>query len=525
MTSGVPDNSFKQLDHDRADISTLLLAGASCTAQDLALCSREEARSLIPSSQAVALGVLPLVLQSHPSRPVLHVAASSSDSNLRRKIRFIAGVEAIITVVSLELLHDAIHRAYFAAESHLERHLQLVTAPKIDAAPVVARECAPKPHGDAAQFITALLEYSSARGASDLHLAPGPQGAIIKLRIDGDISVVDGQPCPIALHEQVVSRLKVLAKLDIAQRRIPQDGSFTFTVGSVVVNARLSTLPSVFGESAVVRFLREKATPDLQTLGFESNALRVIRETISLTEGLILLTGPTGSGKTTTMYSLLSELERRGRNVVTVEDPVESRLPGVVQVQVSLEQGLDYPRAIRSVLRHDPDALLIGEMRDGVSASIGLDAASTGHLTLSSLHIGSSLHVFTRMEALGVPSARVVPALSLVVNQRLVAKLCSACKVAVTHEEKINLGALYLPQGCSVCRGSGYSGRVLVTEVLDLRSKRAKESCYRARRASDLVELLPGGAFISWAVSLRKHLADGSISVAQVEEFVKMEEL
>jgi type II secretory ATPase GspE/PulE/Tfp pilus assembly ATPase PilB-like protein len=209
--------------------------------------------------------------------------------------------------------------------------------------------------------------------------------------------------------------------------------------------------------------------------------------------------------------------------VVTVEDPVEAPIPGMVQVQVSVEQGLDYPRAIRSVLRHDPDVLLIGEMRDGVSASMALDAASTGHLTVSSLHVGSTLHTLGRLEVLGVPRVRSIPPIALIVNQRLLPKLCARCKQA-EGEPSARAGQMqYHARGCSSCHDTGYSGRVLITEALDLQSSKAKEACYQATNPDEVVELLPAGAFIPWTDALQYHFARGDISLEQVEQFLASE--
>jgi type II secretory ATPase GspE/PulE/Tfp pilus assembly ATPase PilB-like protein len=371
--------------------------------------------------------------------------------------------------------------------------------------------------------LNALLEFATVRGASDLHLAPTPKAVLVKMRVDGELLVLDSTPYELHFHEQIVSRLKVLAELDIAKRRVPQDGAFSLTLAGVERTMRVSTLPTLYGESVVVRFLYLRAIPSLLDLGMEPRALGIIRSAMNRSEGLILLTGPTGSGKTTTMYSVVNELEGRGRNVVTVEDPVESLIPRAVQVQVSLEQGLDYPRAIRSVLRHDPDVLLIGEMRDGVSAAMSLDAASTGHLTLSSLHIGSSLQVFSRLEVLGVSRARAVPPVAVVVNQRLLPKLCSKCKQVEDGKLGRRAEKSFRRVGCLSCNGSGYSDRVLVTEVLDVQSQSAKDACYKADSAQTLLELLPNGSFVSWSDSLHVHLLRGDISVEQAEEFLDAE--
>lgn len=499
--------------------SSELLAGAEMTAADVALCSSDEARSLLPSTEAISLNVLPLALQRSSTGLALHVAASHDSDDARQRVCFLCGIEVAITVVPAAILKDAIPRAYYGSDARLQSFLNRLSKSR-GQAPLLQQ---PKPQGDAAQFITALLEFAAVRGASDLHLAPDEIGVVVKLRIDGQLLVLEQNPYDRFFHEQVVSRLKVLADLDISQRRLPQDGAFSFVVGEARTQVRMSTLPTSYGESVVIRFLRSQEIPRVGALGMEPLALQVLRASMNRSEGLILLTGPTGSGKTTTMYAVARELEQRGRNTVTVEDPVEARIEGSVQVQVALEQGLDYPRAIRSVLRHDPDVLLIGEMRDGVSASMGLDAASTGHLTLSSLHIGSSLDVLLRLQVLGVPLARAVPALALVVNQRLISKLCERCKKIDSTASLSSQYTFFTSVGCAACGGYGYQGRVLVTEVLNLQQRNAKEACFRASNAQELLELLPADAFMPWTHALHFHLRQGTISLSQVEEFVTSE--
>jgi type II secretory ATPase GspE/PulE/Tfp pilus assembly ATPase PilB-like protein len=499
-----------------------LLAGTGFTATDIALCSSDEARSFLPSEMALSLSVLPLALSRGAGNLILHVAAASDSEQLTRKLTFTCGMDIAITQVPVEVLQEAIPRAYFGSDARLRRYIDRLSAKK-QQAPAQKPPKLPSAKGDVASFLTAMLEFAAVRRASDLHLAPGESGVVIKMRVDGELLVLDGAPYEASFHEQVVSRLKVLAHLDIAQRKTPQDGAFSFAIGEHSQSIRVSTLPSVHGESVVVRFLHARKIPEVAELGLEPLALRALRSALDRTEGLILLTGPTGSGKTTTMYAAVVALEQRGRNVVTVEDPVEAQLPGTIQVQVCVEQGLDYPRAIRSVLRHDPDVLLIGEMRDGVSASMGLDAASTGHLTLSSLHVGSCLHVLTRLEALGVSRARAIPAIALVVNQRLLPKLCVRCKQKDERAPGVLGSHVYRRVGCDSCGMTGYAGRVLVTEVLNVQSQRAKDACYRAAHANELLATLPVEAYIPWTDSLQHHLSQGDISLAQVEEFVVSE--
>ena len=489
-----------------------LLTGSNFTAKDLALCSSEEARSFIPAAEALAQKVLPLALLRSPKRLLLHVATHANDRRTEQALRFLTGMSVSLTAVPEQVLLDAIALAYLGSEARLEAELTRVTRVSPSEKNRTSTKL-PPPTGDAAQFITALIEFAAVRGASDLHLVPTDEGALIKMRVDGTLMIQRDRPYAREFHEQVVSRLKILANLNIGSKLIPHDGAFSFAIGSTPKNARISTLPTVFGESVAVRFLSGDGVPQLSSLGMEPMALMAVRGAIERSEGIILLTGPTGSGKTTTMYALVRELERRGRNVVTVEDPVETPIPGTVQVQVAVEQGLDYPRAIRSVLRHDPDVLLIGEMRDGLSASMALDAASTGHLTVSSLHVGTVLQSLNRLEVLGVSRAQSIPPIVLVVNQRLLPKLCPRCREPREGE----------PIGCPSCNGSGFSGRVLITEVLDLQSARAKEACYRTTDPHELIEILPAGAFIPWTESLNYHCARGELSLGQVDEFLASE--
>jgi type II secretory ATPase GspE/PulE/Tfp pilus assembly ATPase PilB-like protein len=510
----------------RASHEAEVLSGSQFNAHDVAMCSSDEARTFLPSGDAIALNALPLALARGPSQLLLHIAVSDDTDRMRAKLRFLCGLDVALTSVPQDVLQQAIPKAYFGSELRLRQYIdRIAVAPKAlkETSKDRTASAAPVAKGDAAQFLTAILEFAAVRGASDLHLSPGANTVVTKMRIDGELCSLEGDPYDKSFHEQVVTRLKVLAALDVTNRRLPQDGAFRFMVGSTIRSARVSTLPSVYGESAVVRFLDGQAIPEIGSLGLEPTTLLVLRSALERTEGLILLTGPTGSGKTTTMYSVVRELSSRGRHIVTVEDPVENPLPGIVQVQVCTEQGLDYPRAIRSVLRHDPDVLLIGEVRDGVSAAMALDAASTGHLTISSLHVGSSLQAIGRLEVLGVPRSRSIPPVAVIVNQRLVPKLCGACKQPESAAYPKGLGLVYRAGGCDLCAGSGFRGRVLVTELLDIQNQRAKDACYRATTTTELLDMLPVGACIPWTDSLQHHLHRGDISLTQVERFVAAE--
>ncbi len=493
----------------------------STSGREVARLSTEEARACLPFAEAAALKILPLTLLKGESGGVLHCAAGCSDEALRRRVRFATGHEVAISCFAPDAVEDAIIKAYRGSEALLAGRISALGA-AAGARPRALPQI-PEASGDAAALVMALLEYGAASGASDLHLAPSPSGSLLKVRIDGELLVQDRHQCPAHLHEQVIARLKVLAGLDVTCRRVPQDGAFSFQVGERQHSARLSILPALHGESAVVRLMRARAVPDASGLGLEPAALSALRGALSMAQGIVLLTGPTGSGKTTTMYAAAREVSSSGRNVVTVEDPVEGALTGIVQVRVNEAHGLTYPRALRSVLRHDPDVIVIGEVRDPESARIAIESAATGHLTISSLHVGSALLALRRLASLGVPPELSVPVVSLVVSQRLLPRLCSCCKALDSAGSERAGFEAYRPVGCQACGGSGFEGRAVVSESLDLRSARAKDVCIEHRTCEARARSMPEGALIPWGTGLERLARAGSISLVQVERFMRTE--
>lgn len=494
-----------------------VLRGAHFTARDLALCSGEEARALITYSDASELRVLPLSIARTGRSVRLHLAAEDDSLETEGRCQYVSGLAVFITKVPLDLLTEAIELAYLGSEERLARHVEKLRHAETTESKASIDEITPQ--GDAASFLQAILEFAAIRGASDLHLVPQRHGAIIRLRINGELLTQEHRPYALQFHEQVVSRLKVLAGANITLRAVPHDGAFSFSVGTSRRSARLSTLPVLHGESVVIRILGSSEVARISDLGFEPAAFSLLKEMLSCPEGLVLLTGPTGSGKTTTLYGVVRELEARGRNVVAVEDPVETAIPGVVQVQVNGDLGLDYPRAIRAVLRHDPDALLIGEIRDGVSGSMAVDAATTGHLTVSSLHVGSVFDVVRRLEIMGVPRGRVTPALRLILNQRLIPRLCFGCDRSPRTSRRSEAETESGDKACTECRGTGYAGHVLVTEALDTRSSASQDILLRAETVADVVSKICSSSYIPWDEALQYHMSRGAISLAQVEEF------
>ena len=311
-------------------------------------------------------------------------------------------------------------------------------------------------------------------GASDIHIEPEEDGARVRLRTDGVLYEAAQLTKPVM--QAVVSRIKVLAGMDIAEKRLPQDGSIKLELDGRSVDLRISTLPTILGEKAVIRILdRERFELKLDELDFTPQNLELYRSLYSGGNGIVLLTGPTGSGKTTTLYATLTELNSDERNIVTVEDPVEYRIAGINQVAVNEKAGLTFASGLRSILRQDPDIMMIGEIRDLDTAQTAIHAALTGHLVLSTLHTNNAAGAVVRLIDMGIEPFLVASALRGVVAQRLVRRICPHCKTAyaASVEEKaylnVDAGAeltLYKGAGCEHCRGTGYLGRKALQEVM-----------------------------------------------------------
>ena len=320
-------------------------------------------------------------------------------------------------------------------------------------------------------------------GASDIHLESTAIGLTVRYRLDGvlvDIATVRG----VELAEQVISRIKVMSELDIAERRVPQDGRFKIAVNARPIDFRVSIIPSIFGEDAVLRILDKQALTKmsglrLDVLGFEGNIIEQLRRLSTLPYGMLLVTGPTGSGKTTTLYAAISETQTGRDKIITIEDPVEYQLPGVLQIPVNEKKGLTFARGLRSVLRHDPDKIMVGEIRDPETAQIAIQSALTGHLVFTTVHANNVFDVVSRFVHMGVDSHGFVSALSAVLAQRLVRIVCEQCSEAymppreLLEESRVpvSVSALFRfrkGRGCGHCRGTGYHGRRAVGELMVL---------------------------------------------------------
>ena len=391
----------------------------------------------------------------------------------------------------------------------------------------------------AVKLLDSILLSAMQRRASDIHIEASDRATKVKLRVDG-ILVPAMEPLDIRLHAPLVSRLKVMSELDIAERRVPQDGSFRMRLDRKTVDFRVSILPSVFGESVVIRILdREAITTGvsalrLERLGFNPEDLKRFRRAIVRPYGMVLVTGPTGSGKTTTLYAAISEMNTADDKLITIEDPVEYQLTGVVQIPVNEKKGLTFARGLRSILRHDPDKIMVGEIRDAETAQIAIQSALTGHLVLTTVHANNVFDVIGRFSSMGIDAYNFLAALNCVLAQRLVRILCPSCRVQVAAEqalleesgldyEQYRDTPFYQGKGCSNCMGTGYRGRKCITEFLDLTDE-IKEMILAERPLSEIRYRAVTDGMITLRQSAIKKVLQGETSLREINRVTFSEE-
>ncbi len=380
------------------------------------------------------------------------------------------------------------------------------------------------------QYVNKTLRDAINMGASDIHIEPYESAARIRYRVDGVL--VDGSEPPLRLVQNIVSRVKVLARLDIAERRLPQDGRIKIQFSrSRTIDFRVSTMPTIFGEKVVLRILDQGATNlNLETLGMEPEQLLLYRQATGQPHGMILVTGPTGSGKTVTLYSALAVLNTPETNISSVEDPVEIYTDGVNQVSINEKSGLTFARTLRAFLRQDPDVLMVGEIRDLETADIAIKAAQTGHLVLSTLHTNDAPSAITRLLNMGVAPFNIASTVNLVIAQRLVRRLCSVCKKPVKlptavmleagfTDDQIKSSNLYEPVGCSSCT-RGYRGRTGIYEMMPLSAETAELIMKNATEADIARQVRTEGTLTIKQEGIKK-VAIGVTSLAEVERVTK----
>ena len=464
-------------------ITENVLAEALCRQLDLqpanlaAVKPQQEALAAVPENVAVRLSVLPLNLAGADK-----IVVAMSDpldtyavdeiyllTNRNVEIRVATSGEINKALVNYYRVQTSVHDAMadvmsrgageevFAVVS--PARAQEVTDMGADAAPVV-------------RLVNSILEQAVREKASDIHIEPSEKITRVRFRIDG--SLFSSVEIPSNLHPPLVARIKILAGMDIAEKRRPQDGRILIRVSGTRIDLRVSTLPSILGEKVVLRLLAQTGDKiGIKKLGFCVEQENMLKDAISASNGIVLVTGPTGSGKSTTLYSLLEILNQPTKNIITLEDPVEYTIAGLTQTQINEKIGLTFGAVLRSVLRQDPDIVMVGEIRDTETSQLAVRAALTGHLVLSTLHTNDAPTAINRLLDMGVPRYLIASSVRAVLAQRLAKSLCPQCKEemvvtpAVEKETGIAAGTVvYAPKGCSECRFTGYRGRTVIAEVM-----------------------------------------------------------
>lgn len=355
--------------------------------------------------------------------------------------------------------------------------------------------------GTVVKLVNRILLEALQQEATDIHIQPGEKSLIVRFRIDGVL--YDWGTPPLEAREAVLSRIKIMSGLNIAEKRLPQDGRTTIHLGEREVDIRVSLIPSAFGERAVLRLLdKENLTLDLQALGFSKKLHRQFQTLISRPNGIVLVTGPTGSGKTTTLYSSLKHLQTGSRNIMTVEDPIEYRFDGISQMQIKPEIGLTFASGLRSLLRQDPDVLMVGEIRDKETAEVAVQAALTGHLVLATLHTNDAVSALTRLNEIGIEPFLIASTVRGVLAQRLVRLICRVCR----------------GEGCEECHRSGYRGRTGIYELLEMNEALKNQVLQRAGESVLLSEARKNGL----AVLMEDGLAKADQLMTTKEEVMRV---
>ena len=383
----------------------------------------------------------------------------------------------------------------------------------------------------AVKLINIMIEQACESHASDIHIEPQNRNVRIRFRIDGQLQ--DIMQSDIEILPSIVSRVKVMAGLNIAEKRLPQDGRITYHMGGREVDLRISVLPAIFGEKVVIRVI-SKETFDIpkERLGFLPENLDTFNAILKNPHGIILVTGPTGSGKTTTLYTAIKELNKSNVNIITVEDPVESTIEGITQVPVNPKAGLNFASALRSILRQDPDIVLVGEIRDNETAEIAVRAAITGHLVLSTLHTNDAASSIARLIDMNIQPFLVSTSVVGVVAQRLVRCICSNCKTSYTPSKEemeqfdptaVEKPVFYRGRGCQACKGTGYKGRIAVHEVMKMGAEH-RAAIYNGGSSDDLKEIAVKNGMITMRENCKRLVLEGKttfeemIKVAYVQE-------
>ncbi len=452
------------------------------TLNDLSLIDIELGRKL-PEAVAKRFCLIPLKEEGGKVVVAMHdpldiIAIDTISRKLDKPVRAVIATAANI--------HRTIEAVYHGSDIHEKQLRDLVSLASEDSEIVV--EDVPDPQdleADARdapviRFVDLLLMQAVKSRASDIHIEPGPKRMSIRMRVDGVLQ--DMVPPPHTMQAAVVTRIKILGQMDIAERRLPQDGRFGIKPGGQEIDVRVSVMPTIYGEKAVLRILNKNAISlDLGSMGLEPELYETLTKILDQPHGIVIVTGPTGSGKSTTLYSALNHVKDPTKNISTVEDPVEYRMEGINQTQIRSNIGLTFSSCLRTLLRQDPDVILVGEIRDKETMEIAMKASLTGHLVLSTFHTNDAVSSISRLRYMGLEPYMIATTLNLIVAQRLVRRICEQCREPIELPEKLlrrlNIdpkaedSTFYHGKGCPACNGTGYHGRMPIFEFFVLNDR------------------------------------------------------
>lgn len=485
----------------------------------------EAVLKLIPSDVAVKHHVLPL---KREGRTLTVAMADPKDGATIDDLKFITRYDIFPVIAGDYTLKNQIEKYYEQTEAQLQNILKDIEDEDVE---VVEETDEDEGAGDLAddapvvKLINGILTDAVKRGCSDIHIEPFENEYRVRYRLDG--ALMEVMKPPLKLRAAITSRVKIMSNLNIAERRVPQDGRIKLKIGKKVIDFRVSTLPVIFGEKIVMRILdKGNLTLDLKTFGFAPKAEADLLKAIANPFGMCLVTGPTGSGKTTTLYSCISQVNKIDVNIMTAEDPVEYNLHGINQVLVRNEVGMTFAAALKAFLRQDPNIIMVGEIRDIETGGIAIKAALTGHMVLSTLHTNDAPSTITRMIDMGIEAFNVSSAVNIIVAQRLIRRICKHCKVERTYRDDELLAAgvdpdqaktmkFYKGEGCDECGDLGYKGRAGLYEVMDI-SPKLRQLILRGASTDELKEVAVEEGMLTLRMDGMNKVNEGITSLEEV---------
>lgn len=488
---------------------------------------QQQAISLIPENVAERLNVQPMYVA--PDGKLVVAMSDPLDAFAVEEIRMLTNRELDIKVTTTSDIRRAIttfykmHSSLQDAMADVQKQESTLGTDVITISPTSAQDVASISANDAPviRLVNTILEQAVREKASDVHIEPSESETRVRMRIDGALfNTID---IPKNLHPPLIARIKILSEMDISEKRRPQDGRILIMVANKKIDLRVSTLPSINGEKAVLRLLaQDNEHTEIEKLGFDEQQADLLRTVVGSAHGILLITGPTGSGKSTTLYSLLGIINRPETNIITIEDPVEYSMYGITQVQINEKIGLTFGNALRSILRQDPDKLMVGEIRDTETAHLAVRVALTGHLVLSTLHTNDAPSSVNRLVDMGVPNFLLASSIRAIAAQRLVRKLCPNCKKMIEVSEEISkqvdipVGTkVYSPVGCNACRTTGYSGRTVISEVMVIDSE-LRDMISNAAQTHEIRDYARSHGMTSLRESAYKKVIDGVTSIEEM---------